>query len=167
MKHIKKLQEANNNKQHFNNNNIYTNEVMSAAEGTALDCQHSSCPASPVCSEQGTMGSRLGTFSNTEDTLSNNKNDNEDDDAEDNEDDKVDAHHNPDRLKAFNIFVRLFVDENLDRIVPINKQPKEKIQAIIDACARQFPEFAERTRKRILSYLKSCRRNKRTRDSNG
>ncbi|CAL4077656.1 unnamed protein product, partial [Meganyctiphanes norvegica] len=52
-------------------------------------------------------------------------------------------------------------------IVPINKQPKEKIQAIIDACARQFPEFAERTRKRILSYLKSCRRNKRTRDSNG
>ncbi|CAL4126411.1 unnamed protein product, partial [Meganyctiphanes norvegica] len=41
------------------------------------------------------------------------------------------------------------------------------IQAIIDACARQFPEFAERTRKRILSYLKSCRRNKRNRDSNG
>ncbi|CAL4161650.1 unnamed protein product, partial [Meganyctiphanes norvegica] len=65
------------------------------------------------------------------------------------------------------IFVRLFVDENLDRIVPINKQPKEKIQAITDACARQFPEFSECTRRRILSYLKSCRRNKRTRDSNG
>lgn len=65
------------------------------------------------------------------------------------------------------MFVRLFVDENLDRIVPISKQPKEKIQAIIDACARQFPEFAERTRKRIRTYLKSCRRNKRTRDSNG
>lgn len=65
------------------------------------------------------------------------------------------------------MFVRLFVDENLDRMVPISKQPKEKIQAIIDACARQFPEFAERTRKRIRTYLKSCRRNKRTRDSNG
>lgn len=63
------------------------------------------------------------------------------------------------------MFVRLFVDENLDRIVPISKQPKEKIQAIIDSCTRQFPEFAERARKRIRTYLKSCRRNKRTRDS--
>jgi hypothetical protein len=26
------------------------------------------------------------------------------------------------------MFVRLFVDENLDRHVPISKQPKEKIQ---------------------------------------
>lgn len=42
------------------------------------------------------------------------------------------------------MFVRLFVDENLDRMVPISKQPKEKIQAIIDSCTRQFPEFAER-----------------------
>lgn len=65
----------------------------------------------------------------------------------------------------FQMFVRLFVDENLDRIVPISKQPKEKIQAIIDSCTRQFPEFAERARKRIRTYLKSCRRNKRTRDS--
>ena len=65
------------------------------------------------------------------------------------------------------MFVRLFIDENLDRIVPISKQPKEKIQAIIDACARQFPEFADRTRKRIRTYLKSCRRNKRSRDSSG
>nr|CAD7455477.1 unnamed protein product [Timema tahoe] len=65
------------------------------------------------------------------------------------------------------MFVRLFVDENLDRIVPISKQPKEKIQAIIDSCTRQFPEFAERARKRIRTYLKSCRRNKRSRDTNG
>ncbi|KAG8212634.1 hypothetical protein J437_LFUL018672 [Ladona fulva] len=65
------------------------------------------------------------------------------------------------------MFVRLFVDENLDRMVPISKQPKEKIQAIIDSCTRQFPEFAERARKRIRTYLKSCRRNKRSRDSNG
>ena len=28
------------------------------------------------------------------------------------------------------MFVRLFVDENLDRHVPISKQPKEKIQVI-------------------------------------
>lgn len=62
------------------------------------------------------------------------------------------------------MFVRLFVDENLDRIVPISKQPKEKIQAIIDSCARQFPEFSDRSRKRIRTYLKSCRRNKKTRD---
>uniref|UniRef100_A0A6A7FTA1 Nucleolar protein 4-like Protein n=1 Tax=Hirondellea gigas TaxID=1518452 RepID=A0A6A7FTA1_9CRUS len=91
----------------------------------------------------------------------------EDEDDDDAEDDKADAHHDPERLKAFNMFVRLFVDENLDRMVPISKQPKEKIQAIIDACGRQFPEFSERTRKRIRTYLKSCRRNKRTRDSNG
>src|SRR5436853_1509724 len=64
----------------------------------------------------------------------------------------------------FQLFVRLFVDENLDRMVPISKQPKEKIQAIIDSCTRQFPEFAERARKRIRTYLKSCRRNKRCRD---
>ena len=87
------------------------------------------------------------------------------------------------------MFVRLFVDENLDRHVPISKQPKEKIQvnkifiidiifivlicfnyyifstnicqAIIDSCARQFPEFSDRARKRIRTYLKSCRRTKR------
>ncbi|XP_063369690.1 nucleolar protein 4 isoform X3 [Cydia amplana] len=91
----------------------------------------------------------------------------DDDDAgasDDDSDDRVDPqHHDPERLKAFNMFVRLFVDENLDRIVPISKQPKEKIQAIIDSCTRQFPEFAERARKRIRTYLKSCRRNKKVR----
>lgn len=59
------------------------------------------------------------------------------------------------------MFVRLFVDENLDRMVPISRQPKEKIQAIIDSCNRQFPEFMERARKRIRTYLKSCRRTRR------
>ncbi|XP_063542461.1 nucleolar protein 4 isoform X2 [Cydia strobilella] len=84
--------------------------------------------------------------------------------SDDDSDDRVDPqHHDPERLKAFNMFVRLFVDENLDRIVPISKQPKEKIQAIIDSCTRQFPEFAERARKRIRTYLKSCRRNKKVR----
>ncbi|KAF6197648.1 hypothetical protein GE061_008614, partial [Apolygus lucorum] len=39
------------------------------------------------------------------------------------------------------------------------------VQAIIDSCTRQFPEFGERARKRIRTYLKSCRRNKRSRDS--
>ncbi|KAM9342372.1 nucleolar protein 4-like [Pholidichthys leucotaenia] len=68
----------------------------------------------------------------------------------------------PERLKAFNMFVRLFVDENLDRMVPISKQPKEKIQAIIESCGRQFPEFQERARKRIRTYLKSCRRMKKS-----
>ena len=81
------------------------------------------------------------------------------------------------------MFVRLFVDENLDRMVPISRQPREKVQAIIgaykretdrhagqaanrrfisDSCLRQFPEFGERARKRVRTYLKSCRRNKRS-----
>ncbi|XP_064486218.1 nucleolar protein 4-like isoform X2 [Ornithodoros turicata] len=84
-------------------------------------------------------------------------------DEEDEDDEKLDS-YDPERLKAFNMFVRLFVDENLDRMVPISRQPKEKIQAIIDSCARQFPEFSERARKRIRTYLKSCRRTKRTRE---
>lgn len=90
----------------------------------------------------------------------------EDEDSEDDSEDKMEptAPHDPERLKAFNMFVRLFVDENLDRMIPISKQPKEKIQAILDSCTRQFPEFSERARKRIRTYLKSCRRNKRTRD---
>ena len=46
-------------------------------------------------------------------------------------------------------------------MVPISRQPKEKIQAIIESCTRQFPEFSERARKRIRTYLKSCRRTKR------
>ena len=65
------------------------------------------------------------------------------------------------------MFVRLFVDENLDRLVPISRQPKEKIQAIIESCTRQFPEFAERARKRIRTYLKSCRRTKRHKSGSG
>lgn len=61
----------------------------------------------------------------------------------------------------------MFVDENLDRSVPISKQPKDKIQGILEACDRQFPEFHDRARKRVRTYLKSCRRMKRTRESNG
>lgn len=88
----------------------------------------------------------------------------DDDDEDDHEDnDRITDTEglDPERLKAFNMFVRLFVDENLDRMVPISKQPKEKIQAIIESCSRQFPEFQERARKRIRTYLKSCRRMKK------
>ncbi|KFO31481.1 hypothetical protein H920_07123 [Fukomys damarensis] len=90
--------------------------------------------------------------------------DDDDDDHDEHEDnDKMNDSEgvDPERLKAFNMFVRLFVDENLDRMVPISKQPKEKIQAIIESCSRQFPEFQERARKRIRTYLKSCRRMKK------
>ena len=73
-------------------------------------------------------------------------------------------HHN---FISLQMFVRLFVDENLDRHVPISKQPKEKIQAIIDSCTRQFPEYSVRSRKRIRTYLKSCRRTKRSREQAG
>ncbi|XP_055787902.1 nucleolar protein 4-like isoform X1 [Salvelinus fontinalis] len=88
----------------------------------------------------------------------------DDDDDDDHDDsDKINDTEgkDPERLKAFNMFVRLFVDENLDRMVPISKQPKEKIQAIIESCSRQFPEFELRARKRIRTYLKSCRRMKK------
>ncbi|KAG8447250.1 hypothetical protein GDO86_014640 [Hymenochirus boettgeri] len=87
--------------------------------------------------------------------------DDDDDDHEDNDRITDSEGLDPERLKAFNMFVRLFVDENLDRMVPISKQPKEKIQAIIESCSRQFPEFQERARKRIRTYLKSCRRMKK------
>ncbi|XP_074036788.1 nucleolar protein 4 isoform X2 [Leptinotarsa decemlineata] len=113
--------------------------------------------SSPVNAETGSAHDETSSSGNKED----------EDDDDDEIDDKIDTHtHDPERLKAFNMFVRLFVDENLDRMVPISKQPKEKIQAIIDSCTRQFPEFAERARKRIRTYLKSCRRNKRARDPN-
>merc|ERR550534_2968009 len=89
------------------------------------------------------------------------------DEEDENDEDLEDNSGDPERLKAFNMFVRLFVDENLDRHVPISKQPKEKIQAIIDSCTRQFPEYSERARKRIRTYLKSCRRTKRSREQAG
>jgi len=96
-----------------------------------------------------------------------NKDDDDDDDEDDANDENDGFSRDPERLKAFNMFVRLFVDENLDRHVPISKQPKEKIQAIIDSCTRQFPEYSERARKRIRTYLKSCRRTKRSREQAG
>jgi len=97
-----------------------------------------------------------------------NKEDDDDDDEDGGDDDKFEGFTgDPERLKAFNMFVRLFVDENLDRHVPISKQPKEKIQAIIDSCTRQFPEYDTRPRKRIRTYLKSCRRTKRSREQAG
>jgi len=100
----------------------------------------------------------------------------EDEENDDDDDDDLEDHDmegkkpsnsseiNPERLKAFNMFVRLFVDENLDRLVPISKQPKEKINAIIVSCQRQFPEFSDRARKRIRTYLKSCRRSSRMKE---
>lgn len=121
-------------------------------------------PPGPMRDQSSPVNAETGS-AHDETSSSGNKEDEDDDDDE--SDDKIDTHtHDPERLKAFNMFVRLFVDENLDRMVPISKQPKEKIQAIIDSCTRQFPEFAERARKRIRTYLKSCRRNKRARDPN-
>lgn len=65
------------------------------------------------------------------------------------------------------MFVRLFIDENLDRTVPISRQPKEKVQAILDSCKRQFPEMQARARKRVRTYLKSCRRTKKLQKAKG
>merc|ERR1719233_511840 len=126
--------------------------------------QNGSSTLSPGRSEHSREDSIM-----TDDTSSNgNKDDDDDEDEDDGNDDTLDGFcKDPERLKAFNMFVRLFVDENLDRHVPISKQPKEKIQAIIDSCTRQFPEFSERARKRIRTYLKSCRRTKRSREQAG
>jgi len=126
--------------------------------------QNGSSTMSPGRSEHSREDSIM-----TDDTSSNgNKDDDDDEDEDDGNDDTLDGFcKDPERLKAFNMFVRLFVDENLDRHVPISKQPKEKIQAIIDSCTRQFPEFSERARKRIRTYLKSCRRTKRSREQAG
>nr|XP_040572316.1 nucleolar protein 4-like isoform X2 [Lepeophtheirus salmonis] len=119
--------------------------------------------------QQGTDGS-VNDHVMQDDTSSNGAKDDEDEDDDDDiSDDRIEGIicGDPEKLKAFNMFVRLFVDENLDRHVPISKQPKEKIQAIIDSCTRQFPEHACRARKRIRTYLKSCRRTKRTREQAG
>ena len=40
------------------------------------------------------------------------------------------------------MFVRLFVDENLDRHVPISKQPKEKIQVNASTSPSNNDKFA-------------------------
>jgi len=72
-----------------------------------------------------------------------------------------------DYTRILQLFVRLFIDENLDRSIPISKQPKEKIQAILEACDRQFSDFHDRARKRVRTYLKSCRRMRRSKDGNG
>ncbi|KAK3091901.1 hypothetical protein FSP39_023561 [Pinctada imbricata] len=110
--------------------------------------------------------SKMSECGNLEDSVGGKDDDDEDDNDDD---DKLPAGQDidPERLKAFNMFVRLFVDENLDRMVPISKQPKDKIQAILEACDRQFPEFHIRSRKRIRTYLKSCRRMRRSKEQNG
>jgi len=117
-------------------------------------------PMSPGRSDLSRDDSNMGDDSSSMGAKEEDEDDENDEDLEDNSGD-------PERLKAFNMFVRLFVDENLDRHVPISKQPKEKIQAIIDSCSRQFPEYSERARKRIRTYLKSCRRTKRSREQAG
>lgn len=79
---------------------------------------------------------------------------------------KIDINiYDPNRFEAFKMFVCLFVDENLDCMIPISRQPKNKIRAIIDSCSRQFPEFAKKASKQIQTYLKSCRQNKQTEEN--
>ncbi|KAG8272323.1 Nucleolar protein 4 [Homalodisca vitripennis] len=145
-----------------------TGEGSPGEDGAGVWSYHSSLgnkkPTPPTPRDIPSPATLQETGSVHDETSSSGNKEDEDDDEEEIDDLKT-MPHDPERLKAFNMFVRLFVDENLDRIVPISKQPKEKIQAIIDSCTRQFPEFAERARKRIRTYLKSCRRNKRTRDT--
>jgi len=141
-----------------------TQQGLQVSQLSHLLQQNGSSTLSPGRSEHSREDSII-----TDDASSNgNKDDDDDEDEDDGNDENFDGFsRDPERLKAFNMFVRLFVDENLDRHVPISKQPKEKIQAIIDSCTRQFPEYSERARKRIRTYLKSCRRTKRSREQAG
>lgn len=112
----------------------------------------SSCNGGP----NGENSSTTNNFSvNSKDEI------NEDKDTE-----KIDmSMYDPNRFEAFKMFVCLFVDENLDCMVPISRQPKDKIRAIIDSCSRQFPEFGNTANKQIQTYLKSCRQSKRTEEN--
>uniref|UniRef100_A0A3B3Y9J0 Nucleolar protein 4 helical domain-containing protein n=1 Tax=Poecilia mexicana TaxID=48701 RepID=A0A3B3Y9J0_9TELE len=142
--------------------------ITVSAAAAALRFRANVCVQSPQYSSGGSYDSIKTELSAEDLTMGRHGNqvapDDDDDDHDDHDDnDKINDTEgvDPERLKAFNMFVRLFVDENLDRMVPISKQPKEKIQAIIESCSRQFPEFQERARKRIRTYLKSCRRMKK------
>lgn len=79
---------------------------------------------------------------------------------------KIDMNiYDSNRFEAFKIFVCLFVDENLDCMVPMSHQPKNKISAIVKSCSRQFPEFGKIANKQIQTYLKSCRQRKQTEEN--
>lgn len=85
--------------------------------------------------------------------------DDDDDDYDDYEDnDKMNDFEGMDFecFKVFNMFVCFFVDENLDCMVFIFKQFKEKIQVIIEFCSWQFFEFQEWVCKCICMYFKFC-----------
>ncbi|XP_065061874.1 nucleolar protein 4-like isoform X2 [Rhopilema esculentum] len=125
----------------------------------------------PVIREPPNLNEIMNNVNASSPAAKDDDDDNDDDDDDDLEENDLEGKKttssseiNPERLKAFNMFVRLFVDENLDRLVPISKQPKEKINAIIVSCQRQFPEFSDRARKRIRTYLKSCRRSSRLKE---
>nr|SVE74717.1 EOG090X05H5 [Daphnia carinata] len=137
---------------------------MSNCSATMTTAYTTTDPTSPITLDLSLSKTSTTDVAMCDDHSPNGTVKDEDDEDDDDVDDRIDTQQDPERLKAFNMFVRLFVDENLDRMVPISRQPREKIQAIIDSCLRQFPEFGERARKRIRTYLKSCRRHKRTRD---
>ncbi|CAG0878637.1 unnamed protein product [Darwinula stevensoni] len=71
---------------------------------------------------------------------------------------------NMQRRKTFGAYVRKIVDESLDRMLPISRQPPEKINVLVEQCQQLYPEFIHEARNRIRSYLKSCRRNKKIRE---
>lgn len=79
---------------------------------------------------------------------------------------KIDMNiYDSNRFEAFKMFVCLFVDENLDCMVPMSRQPKNKISEIVNSCSRQFPEFEKIANKQIQTYLKSCRQSKQTEEN--
>ncbi|XP_074635877.1 nucleolar protein 4-like isoform X2 [Acropora palmata] len=138
-------------------------------DATSPLLQENTFPVNQIIREPPNLNEVMKPMQNVSSPASQGLKDDDDDDGEgedaEGEGEKVDPLNvNSERLKAFNMFVRLFVDENLDRLVPISKQPKEKILAIIKSCNRQFPEFRDRARKRIRTYLKSCRRLKKLKE---
>ena len=55
----------------------------------------------------------------------------------------------------------------MDCKVPISLQPKHLVDDIMNDAKKHFPEFESCTRKRIRTFLKSCRRSKKFRQQVG
>eukprot|EP00118_Oscarella_pearsei_P002622 m.11059 g.11059 ORF g.11059 m.11059 type:complete len:225 (+) comp22944_c0_seq2:176-850(+) len=63
------------------------------------------------------------------------------------------------RAKQYNVYIRGLIDGKLDCSLPISQQPDGSIEAILAQVQDDFPEFIDCSRKRIRTYLKTCRRN--------
>ena len=64
-------------------------------------------------------------------------------------------------------YVKQLIESRMDCKVPISLQPKHLVDDIMNDAKKHFPEFESCTRKRIRTFLKSCRRSKKFRQQVG